>query len=71
VDVHDVASGRGEDYELLAALPPDRVDEAATAVAAAGSSLTTIGAVEEGAGVVLRDADGSEREPGGFDQLRG
>jgi thiamine-monophosphate kinase len=71
LDAHDVAGGRGEDYELLAALPADRLDEASRAVAAAGSALTGVGVVEDGEGVVLRAADGSDREPAGFDQLRG
>ena len=69
-DAHDLATGRGEDYELLVALPPERAQEASTEVAATGSTLTPIGAVEEGEGVVLRAADGSERKPEGFDQLR-
>jgi thiamine-monophosphate kinase len=70
LDAHDLAAGRGEDYELLAAVPAPRADDAARAVAATGSSLTAIGIVEAGEGVVLRAADGSEREPAGFDQLR-
>ena len=69
-EAHDLATGRGEDYELLVALPPERAQGASTEVAATGSTLTPIGAVEEGEGVVLRAADGSEREPEGFDQLR-
>ena len=69
-DAHDLAAGRGEDYELLVALPPERLEEASAEVAATGSTLTRIGAVEEGEGVVLRAADGSERKPAGFDQLR-
>jgi thiamine-monophosphate kinase len=70
VDAADLATARGEDYELLVALPPERVDRASAEVAATGSTLTAIGAVEQGEGVVLRAADGSEREPAGFDQLR-
>jgi thiamine-monophosphate kinase len=67
---HDLAAGRGEDYELLVALPAERARQAKAEVAATGSDLTSIGAVEEGEGVALRAADGSEREPVGFDQLR-
>ena len=70
LSAHDLATGRGEDYELLVALAPERADEAGARVRAAGSTLTSIGTVEEGQGVVLRDADGGEREPVGFDQLR-
>jgi thiamine-monophosphate kinase len=64
-----VAAG-GEDYELLATLPPDRLAGARAAVAATGTTLTPIGEVAEGEGVSLLQADGSPREPSGFDQLR-
>lgn len=70
VDAHDLAAGRGEDYELLVALPAGLAERASAEVAAIGSALTQIGAVEEGGDVVLREADGSQREPVGFDQLR-
>ena len=70
VDAHDLATGRGEDYELLAALPAERARQASAEVAATGSALTPIGAVEEGHGVLLQAADGAEHEPVGFDQLR-
>ena len=70
VDADGLATARGEDYELLVALPPERADRASAEVAATGSTLTLIGAVEQGQGVVLRAPDGSEREPAGFDQLR-
>jgi hypothetical protein len=52
-------------------LPPGRTEGASAEVAATGSQLTPIGAVEDGEGVVLRAPDGSEREAVGFDQLRG
>ena len=64
VDADDLATGRGEDYELLVTLPPERVDEASAGVAATGSALTPIGAVERGEGVALRAPDGSERRAG-------
>jgi thiamine-monophosphate kinase len=70
IDFHDLATARGEDYELLVAVPPDRVRQAADAVAAAGTRLTPIGTVREGQGVVLRAPDGSVRAPSGFDHLR-
>ena len=69
VDADEMATGLGEDYELLVTLPPEHVDEASAAVAATGSALTLIGAVERGEGVVLRAPDGSERRAKGFDQL--
>jgi len=70
-DALELTTGRGEDYELLATLPPERFGEAREALAAAGTALTEIGDVTDGAGVALREPDGSEREPSGFDQLRG
>jgi thiamine-monophosphate kinase len=69
-DPYELATERGDDYELLATLPPDRVDEANDVLAAGGTALTEIGAVREGSGVTLRTPDGSERDPHGFDQLR-
>jgi thiamine-monophosphate kinase len=70
VEAGDLVTGRGEDYELLVTLPPERVDEASAGVAATGSALTPIGVVERGEGVALRAPDGSERQAAGFDQLR-
>jgi thiamine-monophosphate kinase len=69
VDADEMATGFGEDYELLVTLAPERVDEASAEVAATGSALTLIGAVERGEGVVLRAPDGSQRRAKGFDQL--
>ncbi len=60
----------GEDYELLASVPPDRLDAARAAVAQAGETrLTVIGEVAAGAGVEIRLPGGELLEPGGFDQL--
>jgi thiamine-monophosphate kinase len=70
LSAHDLATGCGEDYELLVALAPERADQAKARVRDTGSTLTSIGAVAGGEGVVLRDAEGGEREPAGFDQLR-
>ena len=47
---YDLAAGRGEDYELLVALPAERAQRAIAEVAAGGSALTQIGAVDEGTG---------------------
>jgi len=67
-DVEWAAAG-GEDYELLAALPPD-FDEAAArrCLAETGVPLTRIGRVAEGAGVrcTLR---GESRHPAGWDHF--
>jgi len=70
VDRWDLVTSGGEDYELLATLPPGRLDEARSTVAEAGNTLIPIGEVTDGEGVSLRQADGSVREASGFDQLR-
>jgi thiamine-monophosphate kinase len=67
----ELAAGGGEDYELLATLPPDRLATASEAVADAGTRLTEIGYVAEGHGVALRLPGGGEIQPRGFDQRRG
>jgi thiamine-monophosphate kinase len=69
-DAIELAASGGEDYELLATLPPERLEQATGAVAAAGSALTEIGRAVTGAGVVMRNPDGGTRAPSGFDQLR-
>ena len=66
----ELASGGGEDFELLATLPAERLEEARKAVSSAGSGLTEIGYVSEGEGVGLRLPDGGELEPAGFDHRR-
>jgi thiamine-monophosphate kinase len=67
----ELAAGGGEDYELLVALPRDRLEEASRAAVEAGSKLTEIGYATEGQGVALRLPGGGELEPAGFDQRRG
>jgi thiamine-monophosphate kinase len=67
----ELAASGGEDYELLVMLPPERLEEATSAVAEAGSRLTEIGYVTEGSGVGLALPGGGELEPRGFDQRRG
>jgi thiamine-monophosphate kinase len=67
----DEAIGGGEDYELLATLPPDAVDGATAELADVfGVALTAIGGIIEG-GVVGVDADGGESplEPKGWDHF--
>lgn len=60
----------GEDYELLAAVPPQRLDSAIAAVHdAEGTALTRIGEVVAGSGVEIRLPGGGLAKPGGFDQL--
>lgn len=69
-DPSELAAGGGEDYELLACLPPDRLDTATAALAGLGRELTAIGRVEEGSGAILLDAAGNPRPITGFDHLR-
>jgi thiamine-monophosphate kinase len=62
--------GGGEDYELLACIPPSRYEQARAAVQEAeGLALTRIGAVEAGSGVEIRLPGGRLLEAEGFDQL--
>ena len=70
VDPVDLATASGEDYELLATIPADRVSETRAGVTAAGVALSLIGEVVAGSAVELRDRRGVARPPGGFDQLR-
>ena len=58
--VAELAAAGGEDYELLAALPPDAAEACRDDL---DVPLTVIGRLEEGAGVVLRGADGAPWEP--------
>jgi thiamine-monophosphate kinase len=69
-DPLELAVSGGEDYELLAALPPDRVEEATAMLAASGLALTVIGRVAAGGGVEIRLPGGGALEPRGYDQLR-
>jgi thiamine-monophosphate kinase len=71
LDADDLAAAGGEDYELLAALPADRVAGAMAGASAAGIDLTVIGKTAPGQGVDVRARDGSARTPGGFDHLQG
>lgn len=65
-----LAVGGGEDYELLATVPPEAFDDAAARVAAAGESgLTPIGEVEAGEGVEIRLPGGGRLEAPGYDHF--
>ncbi len=68
-DPLELAASGGEDYELLAALPPERVDAAVAALGAGGAGLTPIGELVAGTGVEIRLPDGSPVRSAGFDQL--
>lgn len=68
-DPLELAVSGGEDYELLAALPPGSLDRATAAVGATGLSLTAIGEVG-GKAVEIRQPGGGSLPARGFDQLR-
>lgn len=68
-DPLQLAVSGGEDYELLVALPPERLEDAATALMG-GPGLTRIGAAAAGEGVEIRLPGGGTLAPDGFDQLR-
>ena len=70
LDPLPMAAGGGEDYELLAALPPERLADATAAAGEMETTLTVVGEVVEGEGVEIRRPGGQALEPSGFDQLR-
>jgi thiamine-monophosphate kinase len=65
-----MAVSGGEDYELLATLPAERLEDAATALGESETALTVVGEVVEGKEVEIRRPGGPALEPSGFDQLR-
>jgi thiamine-monophosphate kinase len=69
-DPLELAAGGGEDYELLAALPPELL---AAAVERFGTKeearLTQVGEAFDGEGVEIRLPGGAILAPAGFDQL--
>jgi thiamine-monophosphate kinase len=70
-DPLELAVSGGEDYELLATLPPERLAGAAIGIGqAAETTLTQIGEASEGEGVEIRLPGGGTLAPTGFDQLR-
>jgi thiamine-monophosphate kinase len=65
-----LAVSGGEDYELLAALSPDRLTEASTRIGeAAETTLTPVGSVVAGQGAEIRLPGGGLLEATGFDHL--
>jgi thiamine-monophosphate kinase len=69
-DPLELAASGGEDYELLAALPPERLSEAIGGLGEhAEASLTRIGEIHAGEGVEIRLPGGGIVAPAGFDQL--
>jgi thiamine-monophosphate kinase len=74
LDPLELAASGGEDYELLAALPPDAVAPAREALAPLGVPLTAVGRVEAAADgrprAELKRRGGEAVPNRGFDQLR-
>lgn len=69
-DPLQLAISGGEDYELLAAIPPERLEEAtATLAEKCDTSLTRIGEAVAGESVEVRLPGGGLLEPTGYDQL--
>jgi thiamine-monophosphate kinase len=70
LDPLELAASGGEDYELLVALPPQRLEEASAKVIDAGeATLTAIGEVVSGQGVEIRLPGGSLLEARGYDHF--
>jgi thiamine-monophosphate kinase len=71
-DPLQLAASGGEDYELLAALPPESLSEASNRLGeAAETTLTPIGEVKAGEGVEIRLPGGGLLEAWGFDHFAG
>lgn len=69
-DPLELAASGGEDYELLAALAPQRVETSAAELGAkTATRLTRVGEVFAGEGVEIRLPGGGTLAPAGFDQL--
>ena len=74
VEPLDLALSGGEDYELLATLPAPVVSRARDQLRERfGTTLTDIGEIRQGEGLVAVDAEGAERplEPKGWDHFAG
>jgi thiamine-monophosphate kinase len=57
----DVVTG-GDDYEVLAAVSPDRSEAFRASAAAAGVSVAEIGLLEAGEGILIDDPSGRPRK---------
>ena len=69
-DPLELAVAGGEDYELLAVLPPEAMGDASVRIEAAGeTNLTAIGEVCEGEGVEIRLPGGERLEAAGHDHF--
>jgi thiamine-monophosphate kinase len=69
-DPLELAVSGGEDYELLAAIPPERLGEAAIGAGQAGTTLAQIGEVlADRGGAEIRLRGGRALRCAGYDQL--
>jgi len=61
----------GDDYEILCAIPPHHIEATLKAAAQAHVALTPVGSFKEGAGITLRDANGTlmPLAPSGWDHF--
>jgi thiamine monophosphate kinase len=62
------AASGGEDYELLACIPQERIESVRAEIGDV-CELTEIGIVVEGSGAVLLDESGAVQPVTGFDHL--
>lgn len=70
LDPLQLAAAGGEDYELMATLPADALEDASAWIAAAGeSSLTPIGEVVTGKGAEIRLLEGGRLEAPSYDHF--
>ena len=69
LDPLELAAGGGEDYELLFTAPAPVAEQVAAAAGIAGSPVTWIGTVREGAGVRLLAEGGAARPLRGWDHF--
>lgn len=67
LDPNRLAATGGEDYELLFTASPTRTADVERAAAAAGTTVTWLGAVAAGAGLELRDRAGNAVELAGYE----
>jgi thiamine-monophosphate kinase len=68
--VLELAVAGGEDYELLAALPQTAFERARAEVETTGTTLTAIGRIAAGEGLLFSGPDGPVTVPSAFDQRR-
>jgi thiamine-monophosphate kinase len=68
-DPLELAVSGGEDYELLAAIPLERLEEAVIAAGQAGTTLAQVGEVVAGEGAEIRLRGGQALRCAGYDQL--